>query len=601
MADARLKTRLLLSLARRAGTGPSLVGIGLSLLSGVAAVSTGLWLKLILDAVVADEAGKVVAAGAALGAFLSIQAAGGGLSAMVLSELHMRCGLLMVQDIMRASGSAVGVEHHERPDFIDQVVLMRSELNRLSGFLPTVGEAAGLMGRIGATAVLLASIHPILLLLAVLAVPSLWAAGRAEAVVNRATEATAQESRLDTHLFTLATTAAPAKELRIFGLGPELVRRQHLAWDRVSEAVAGAQLRAGLLRTAGWLPFAAGYLGAVAFVVVRAGQAGASAGDVLLVLTVAGQVNGQVSQAVTVVSRSAGALRVLGRFLWLQDYVRATEQNSTSEPVAVPDHLTDGIHLHDVSFNYPGSEASEGFEGSAGKAVLESVTLHLPAGSTVALVGENGAGKTTLVKLLCRFYQPTSGRISVDGVDLDRFDAEEWRQRLSGGFQDFVRFELLLRESVGVGDLRHVEDRERVRTALARVSADLPIGLEDQLGQEWDEGVDLSAGQWQTVAMARAMMRERPLLVVLDEPTSGLDAHAEHALFELFAETASNVARRRGAVALLVSHRFSTVRMADHIVVLAHGRIVEQGTHDDLVAGGGLYSELYGLQADAYR
>ena len=177
----------------------------------------------------------------------------------------------------------------------------------------------------------------------------------------------------------------------------------------------------------------------------------------------------------------------------------------------------------------------------------------------------------------------------------------EWRQRLSGGFQDFARIELTLGESVGIGDLELVDDRVAVEAALAKVGAELPVGLEQQLGQQWLGGVDLSEGQWQKVAMARAMMRNTPLLLLLDEPTSGLDANAEHALFELFARAAAEAAASAGAIALFVSHRFSTVRMADHIVVLAGGRVVEQGDHTSLMAAGGLYRELYDIQARAYR
>jgi ATP-binding cassette subfamily B protein len=177
----------------------------------------------------------------------------------------------------------------------------------------------------------------------------------------------------------------------------------------------------------------------------------------------------------------------------------------------------------------------------------------------------------------------------------------EWRRRRAGGFQAFARIELTLQESVGVGDIASVDDRVAVGTALALVGADLPVGLDRQLGQQWLGGVDLSEGQWQKVAMARAMMRHEPLLLLLDEPTSGLDAHAEHALFELFAGVAAETAARTGAITLLVSHRFSTVRMADHIVVLAGGRVVEQGDHDSLMAAGGLYRELYDIQARAYQ
>jgi ATP-binding cassette subfamily B protein len=221
-------------------------------------------------------------------------------------------------------------------------------------------------------------------------------------------------------------------------------------------------------------------------------------------------------------------------------------------------------------------------------------------------VGDNGAGKTTLVKLLCRFYEPTTGTITVDGVDLRDFPVTEWRARISAGFQDFGRWKLLARESVGVGEPAHAGDDAALRGALERAAAPelpelLPRGFDTQLGRDFQDGVELSLGQWQKVALGRAMMRTAPLLLVLDEPTASLDAATEHALFERFAGAARGVAARSGAITILVSHRFSTVRMADLILVVAGGRIAEAGEHAALVRAGGLYAQLYELQARAYR
>jgi ATP-binding cassette subfamily B protein len=266
------------------------------------------------------------------------------------------------------------------------------------------------------------------------------------------------------------------------------------------------------------------------------------------------------------------------------------------QPLAAPDRIERGIAAEGVSFRYPGTDAE----------VLAGVDLELPAGSTVAFVGENGAGKSTLVKLLCRFYEPTEGRITVDGADLTRIDALAWRQRIAAGFQDFVRFELVARESVGVGDLSRLEAPGDVEAAVDRAAArdvveDLPHGLETHLGKSYADGAELSGGQWQKVALARAMMRERPLLLILDEPTSALDAHAEHLLFDRYAASARAVARATGGIAIFVSHRFSTVRMADLIVVVDGGRVVEQGSHEELVSRDGLYADLFSLQAAAYE
>ena len=224
----------------------------------------------------------------------------------------------------------------------------------------------------------------------------------------------------------------------------------------------------------------------------------------------------------------------------------------------------------------------------------------------MALVGENGAGKTTLVKLLCGLYRPTAGQVAIDGVDLVRLDVDAWRRRTSGCFQDFVAFELLAGTAVGVGDLERLDNEAAVRAALVRAHAadvvsTLVQGLETQLGRSFDGGVELSVGQWQKLALGRAMMREGPLLLVLDEPTASLDAHTEHALFERYAKVSRGIGASNGAISLIVSHRFSTVRMADLIVVLDGGRLREVGTHEELMERGGLYASLYRLQARAYR
>jgi ATP-binding cassette subfamily B protein len=237
--------------------------------------------------------------------------------------------------------------------------------------------------------------------------------------------------------------------------------------------------------------------------------------------------------------------------------------------------------------------------------VLDNVSLTLPAGAVVAIVGENGAGKTTLVKLLAKMYEPSSGAILIDDTPLARVPADAWRERLAGAFQDFFRFEFRARHSVGLGDVPRMDDERAVLGAIDRAGANdvlarLPSGLETQLGPTWPGGVELSFGQWQKLALARGFMREQPLLLVLDEPTAALDAETEHALFERYAEAARGKTGD-GRITILVSHRFSTVRMASLIVVLDGAKLVESGSHDELMARGGQYSQLYGIQAAAYR
>jgi len=313
-------------------------------------------------------------------------------------------------------------------------------------------------------------------------------------------------------------------------------------------------------------------------------------GDVVLVIVLACQVNQQVGTAVTLLSdlhRMAAAYRRLAEVEAV-----VTVGAPAGRGVGPPRRLRDGITLDGVAFAYPGTDTP----------VLHTVDLHLPAGATVAVVGENGAGKSTLVKLLCGFYRPSEGRILVDGTDLHSMPADTWRARVAAGFQDFVRYELTAQQVVGIGDLPRVSSEAAVRAALDRANATGVVDdLRTQLGRSYTDGMELSGGQWQKLALGRAMMRETPLLVVLDEPASALDPEAEHRLFQRYTEHARRLARRTGGITVFVSHRFSTVRMADLIIVVKDGRVVETGDHATLTGGTGLYAELFALQAEAYR
>jgi ATP-binding cassette subfamily B protein len=280
------------------------------------------------------------------------------------------------------------------------------------------------------------------------------------------------------------------------------------------------------------------------------------------------------------------------RLAWLEDYAASV---AALCDLQVPHALHRGVRLDHVSFAYPGTE----------RVVLDDVSLTLPAGKVVAIVGENGAGKTTLVKLLAKMYEPSSGSIFVDDTPLARMPAGEWRACLAGAFQDFFRFEFRAGHTIGLGDIPRLDDEPAVVVAVGRAGAGdivarLASGLDTQLGPTWPHGVELSFGQWQKLALARGFMRDDPLLLVLDEPTAALDAETEHALFERYAAAVRGTGAS-GRITILVSHRFSTVRMADLIVVLDGARLVELGTHDELMARGGQYSELYSIQAAAYR
>jgi ATP-binding cassette subfamily B protein len=387
----------------------------------------------------------------------------------------------------------------------------------------------------------------------------------------------------------LGIAAGPGKEIRVTRLGPQIVRRRRRAWDQWFVRMRRVRWTSAGWHSLSWAIFGAAYIGAIVFV---ASILHSSAGNVLLVVSAGGQLSRFLGATASQTDFLRWCIEAAQRLAWLEDYAASHEEHVDAP---APQSIERGIRLDNVSFKYPGTESW----------VLRDVNLELPAGSVVAVVGENGAGKTTLVKLLCRFYQPTEGRIMVDGTELGRVHAESWRQRLGGAFQDFMRYEFLARQTIGLGDLVRTNDEGALHTAVQRGGAQdviekLPRGLDTQLGPTWDDGMELSFGQWQKLALARGFMRDRPLLLVLDEPTAALDAETEHALFERFAE-ASRAAKADGRVTILVSHRFSTVRMADLIVVIDDGRVVERGSHEQLIALGGLYAELYGIQARAYR
>lgn len=501
--------------------------------------------------------------------------------------------ITLESELINLASTAGGLEHHEDPEFADRMSTMQKGVgdfhDGVLGLMSMVSLATSAL----LTGVLLLVVSPWLLLLPVAAAVPVWTSQRAQVVLNRAKEDAASDLRAAAHLFELATSAPPAKELRVFRLQGEVRRRHAQLWRSVGSTLWRAERRAAAVAGLGQLVFGVAYVGGVLLVLQRTTRGAATVGDVVLVVVLAAQVSQQVNAALELFRRLQRTAQGMTRLRWLRAAVAGAP--APTDPVPAPEGLRHGIDLDGVAFAYPGT----------GRPVLSDVTLHLPAGSTVALVGENGAGKSTLVDLLCRFYEPTAGSITVDGAPLDRIRHHEWRARVAAGFQDFVRFEVLARHCVGLGDLPRLDDAGAVAGALDRaraheVVARLDDGLDAQLGRSWTDGSELSGGQWQKLAIGRAMMRTTPLLLVLDEPASALDAEAEHDLFERYAQNAVRVGRATGAVTVLVSHRFSTVQMADTIVVLSEGRVVDHGDHRTLLRRGGLYAELYGLQAAAY-
>jgi ATP-binding cassette, subfamily B, bacterial len=571
---------------------PALISIafGLSLLSALPDALIALWLKFIADGILDKDSSLVMiaAAGLAISAaatwFLRV------ISDRTQRRFRDRVTIALESHVARLQATVATVAHQERPEFLDRLSVLRDQVFVLDHMYMSLFSTCGWVLRLAVTIALLMSIHPALALLAVFAIPTVLTATWRPGIERAVEERGAPFNRLARHLFTTATTQAAGKEVRVTGIGDQLVHRRRDAWERYFRPIESARIGTALWNAVAWMIFGVGYIGAVVFV---AGGLDASPGAVLLVLAAGARLSAYIGATVGEIGFLRGIwMDGSRRMAWLEDYAEAVNESTSA---SVPERLEQGIRFAGVSFAYPGSD----------RKVLDDVNLLLPAGSVVAVVGENGAGKSTLIKLLCRMYKPDTGSIWIDDVNLANVSAEAWRARLAGAFQDFFRFEFRAQHSVGVGDVAQLDDVPAVQLAVGRAGADdvvkgLLAGLDTQLGPTWPAGVDLSIGQWQKLALARGFMRDRPLVLVLDEPTAALDAETEHALFERYAASARTGAGER-RVTILVSHRFSTVRMADLIVVMDGARVAEVGNHDDLMARRGQYAELYNLQANAYR
>jgi len=571
-----------------------LVSFLLSLFAALPDALIAVWLKLLGEGVQRGDHTRLLVAALGLAASAAATWFLRTLDARLQRRFRDRVTIALEGHVARLQASVTTVAHQERPELLDRLSVLRDQVFVLDHMYMSVFATAGWLLRLGVTVVLLVSVHPALALLVLFALPTVATASWRPAVERSAQERGAAAGRLARHLFATMTTAAPAKEVRLAGIGPALVGRRRESWERWYALISRARLASAAWHTLAWAVFGAGYVGAIVFV---ASGLHAPAGSVLLVLAAGARLSAYVGATVGEIGFLRGIwMDGARRLAWLEDYAAALDAPAD---LPVPDRLREGIRFDRVSFAYPGTD----------RLVLREVSLNLPAGAVIAIVGDNGAGKSTLVKLLCQLYRPTSGTILVDGDDLTRMPAPAWRARLAGAFQDFFRFELAAGQTVGLGDVPRIDDEPSVRSALHRAGATdvvelLPAGLATQLGPTWPDGVEVSFGQWQKLALARGFMRDEPLVLILDEPTAALDAQTEHALFERYAAALRETARDGagyGRITVLVSHRFSTVRMADLIVVLDGARVAEAGSHEELMAAGGTYAELYGLQAAAYR
>ncbi|MGZ6134344.1 MAG: ABC transporter ATP-binding protein [Myxococcaceae bacterium] len=583
-------TRATLSLVWTASPRLTLILAALTLVSAVVPLGVAYVGKEIMDAVVAhDGAGTLRWVMIELGVVALQAFALRGLG-LVRQLLGARLGLVINGRILEKALS-LDLRHFEDPEFYDRLTRARREAS--SRPISVVTESFQLVQNVltlaGYVVLLIRFSGWAVLGLIVAAIPATVAEMRFSALAFRVRNWRSPESRRLMYLEYVLANDEHAKEVKLFGLGPMLLGRY-----RTMGETFYLEDRKLAVQRAGW-GTGLSLIGTGAFYVCYALMAVATAAGRLtlglMTLYIVAFRQGQ--QAFQSILTAIGGMYEDNLYMSnLFEYLAIPTGRPAPPPelAVLPSGQEQGVRFDDVGFRYP---------GAAGWA-LRHVSLFIPRGQSLALVGQNGAGKTTFIKLLTRLYEPTEGRILLDGRDLRTWEEETLRRRIGVIFQDFNQYQFRFRENVGFGSVDHAEDVPRLERAVGRGGADevlrtLPAGLETPLGRWFKEGTELSGGQWQKVALARAFMREEADILVLDEPTAALDAEAEHAIFERFRQLA------HGRTTLLISHRFSTVRRADRIVVIEQGQIVEQGTHEELVALDGRYAHLFALQAKGYQ
>ncbi len=494
-----------------------------------------------------------------------------------------------VNSLIMEKAISLDLQFFEDPQFYDNLQNARrqsdsSAISIVNAILQIIQQVITL----ASVLVLLVRFSPLLAIVVfVAAIPSFLSQSQYAEMAFRAVTRRAKEARLLNYLEQLLTGNDTFKEVKMFGLGkPLLERYRQLFINFFNEDIAIARKKS--LAGLGWgLLSSLAYYGSYVWVILRTIAGAATLGDMTMFLSIFRQ----SQQSITSLLGNFNNLYESNLYLDnLLDYLKITPVLvNPKDGLMAPSPIEQGIRFQNVSFKYPGSDVF----------VLKNINLFIPPGESIALVGLNGAGKTTLVKLFTRLYDPTEGEILLDGHDLREYDLASLHQRFGVIFQDFVRYQFSVRENIGFGQVDELENLAKIKDAAERGGADqviegMPNGYETILGRRWEKGLELSGGQWQKIALARAFMRNAEALI-LDEPTSALDAEAEYEIFKRFRELMS------GRIAVLISHRFSTVRMADRIVVLSDGRIVELGSHAELMARGGPYSRLFELQAEGYR
>jgi ATP-binding cassette, subfamily B, bacterial len=485
-----------------------------------------------------------------------------------------------------------GLSAAESPEFQDRMYTVANRSRHMIGSISTAVGVIGLAVRLLGSIAVLIIVAPSFAALPLLTVLPVLAALKIERIEAAMLDAIAPSMRTARLLFQITTDPGSGEAIRLGAMAPWLADQQSLRLEEADRQQRRARVETVVVTAIGWVAFSAG-VALLAWIgsVLRTSN---SAGAVIVLVVLALQLVGQAEAAAGTVSQLSRLSTVFEKFFWLTDFADTKARgHGGSQPA--PSSIQDGIALRDVTFrHHPDAPA-----------VLDGINLVIPRGSTLALVGHNGAGKTTLVKILLGLYQVTDGEVLVDDIHLRSLHAEAWADATAAGFQDYCRFQLLAQESVGAGDLPRIDDLDAISLALRHAGASdldatLPQGLRTPLGPTLPGGIQPSQGQWQKLAIARALMRGTPLLRVLDEPTSSLDAETERQLFDGYLATAQQAADATGSISILVSHRFATVRTADQIAVLDGGRISELGSHAELMAADGWYAKVCRLQASDY-
>ena len=507
-----------------------------------------------------------------------------GLVDSILSELHSNT----VSVELMAHAARLDLMHFESAEYQDRLERARRQAAGRNALLSQMfGQAQDIITVVTLAAGLFVYAPWLILLLPLSFVPAIWGETRFNMLDYSMSRWRTPERRELEYIRYIGATPETAKEIKLFGLGNFLVTRfKQLAHTLYLDNRRLATQRASwgaLLSSISTLT----YYGAYAFIVWQTITGDFTIGDLAFLSGSFLRLNGLFQRILL------GFTRIAGQSMYLDDLFSFFEIQPTilspTEPRPFPQPITHGIVFENVGFRYPDTDTW----------ALRNLSFTLRAGETLALVGENGAGKTTIVKLLTRLYDPDEGRITIDGIDLRDLAVEDIHAHIGVIFQDFIRYSLTARENIGVGRIEYGADQTRIERAAEQslanaVVAKLPKGYDQQLGRLFKQGRDLSGGEWQKVAIARAYMRDADL-IILDEPTAALDAKAEAEVFARFKSLAA------GKTAVIISHRFSTVRMADRILVLEHGGILEQGTHEELLSLRGRYAELFDLQAAGYR